>query len=701
MVDLTHGIISTIAGNGVAGFSGDGGPAVEASLDLSGAKSPEGIVADQSQDVWFVDDNLSRVRTFTVGSGTISTYVGGGAGGDGGPAQTASLTLAHSLALSSVAYKAGSGTVYIGCRDAVRAVDMASQNITTVAGSGNSTPASGVPALSSGVGEAEGLAVDPSGDLFIDSVDFSNGARFFTPFDLVLDVNAGTQLLSYTAGTVANSGSYLGDGAAATSAGLSSAGALCLSGNGDLYLIDGIGIRKVSATTHIITTVGGGAPAVPTASNGVRATGFALSLPTGPVPGPTPTDLLVGYTQNGGPFQYGQVLAFHPASGLLTVFAGNRLSGTAGDGGLAVNAALSGVDAVCRDGAGNVYVGDATNDCLRRIDAASGDITLVAGVSYTAGSTGDGLPALSPLVTLGTIRGLACAPGWIYVTDWDKNSVRGINTATGVISLVAGAGLAGGGAPGYVNGPALSARFNQPGGLATDAAGNVYVADQGNNAVRKIDLTALTVTTVAGLGPTEPGYLGDGGPAVAAALNNPMGVWLDPSGDIFIADQGNNRVRKIAAGTGIISTVAGTGIQGFNGDGPVQTAQFSSPQAGFVDSGGDLFVNDAGNLRVREVTYYHTPTPTPVSAGYGKPVAYPSPASDHICFSYYAKGGGHVGIQVYNLGFQLAARFDDNVAGAGAQVTCGDTSRLATGAYLYRLTLPDGTTDTGKFKVIH
>jgi hypothetical protein len=130
-------------------------------------------------------------------------------------------------------------------------------------------------------------------------------------------------------------------------------------------------------------------------------------------------------------------------------------------------------------------------------------------------------------------------------------------------------------------------------------------------------------------------------------------------------------------------------------------AQLYSPSGGYADSSGDLFVNDSNNLRIREVTYFHTPTPTPVSQGYGKPVAYPSPANDHICFSYYAKGAGHVSVQVYNLGFQIAARFDDSVGGAGPQLTCGDTSRLATGAYLYRLTLPDGTTDAGKFKVIH
>jgi sugar lactone lactonase YvrE len=680
-IDLSTGIITTVAGNGTlgSGASGDGGPAVLASLD-----NPGGIVANASDQVWFVDGG-SRVRTFVSGIGNISTVAGNGSGsysGDGGAATSAGLGSALSLAVGP------DGNLYIGCGLRVREVSPATGGgITTVAGTGSNLGpiGDGGPALSAVVGQVYGITTDLSDNLY-----------FTADGGLLREVDAATHHITSVAGTQGNIGYYFGDGGPALSAGLAGPTALHFSGNGDLFLIDGQAIRKIDATTQFISGYGGLSTVV-SGTASVAANQFSLGYPVGPVTAPTPGDLFVGDGNRNG-----QVFLYHGATGMLSLYAGTGQSGTSGDGGPALNATFQFIDAMASDASGNLYLADDFNDlnALRRIDGATHNITLVANVNQSDNYGGDGHQGLDPAVTLGHTGGLACAPGWLYLSDKEFNTIRRINTATTVINLVAGPGVSG--SAGFVDGPLASARFNTPLGLAADAAGNIYVADNGNNAVRKVDMTALAVTTLAGLGPNQPGYRGDGGLAVNAGLNGPTAVWLDPVGNVFVADTNNQRIRKIDPITGLISTVAGNGLQGFGGDGGAALmAQLNGPLTGMVDAVGNLFVDDLQNFRIREVTYYHTPTPTPVSPGYSKPVAYPSPANDHICFSYYSKGPGHVSIQVYNLGLQLAARFDDNVTGAGAQVSCGDTSRFATGAYIYRLTLPDGSTDAGKFKVIH
>jgi hypothetical protein len=186
------------------------------------------------------------------------------------------------------------------------------------------------------------------------------------------------------------------------------------------------------------------------------------------------------------------------------------------------------------------------------------------------------------------------------VTEYSLGYVKRIE-ADGTATIVAGTGADGWGGDG---GPATSAGLYYPTALARDIAGNLYIADQVNQRIRKVD-TAGIITTVAGSGATGwggGGYGGDGGPATSAVLNFPQGVAVDANGIVYLADTGNHRVRKIA-GDGTISTYAGTGVAGFSGDGGVATsAKLSSPSGLAVDPSGNLYIADTGNGSIRKVT---------------------------------------------------------------------------------------------------
>ena len=276
-------------------------------------------------------------------------------------------------------------------------------------------------------------------------------------------------------------------------------------------------------------------------------------------------------------------------TGIITVYAGSY-GGFSGDGGPALAAKLQS-SAVAVDNAGNVYTADWFNHRIRKINA-SGIINTICGNGISSFS-GDGGPAIN--ATLNGPYGLAVdAAGNIYISDTDNNRVRKINTA-GIITTVAGNGASGFSGDG---GPATSASLNNPIGVAVDAAGNIYIADWQNDRIRKVNTSGI-ISTIAGTG--TGAYSGDGGLATLAELNGPAAVDCDQYGNVFIADDVNRRIRMINS-SGIISTLAGTGTYGSSGDGgPAISAEIMHAWGLCTDSYGNVYIADENDNRIRKI----------------------------------------------------------------------------------------------------
>jgi uncharacterized protein (TIGR03437 family) len=274
-----------------------------------------------------------------------------------------------------------------------------------------------------------------------------------------------------------------------------------------------------------------------------------------------------------------------PKFTIVTV-AGNGTAGFSGDGGQAINASLNTPPGVAADAAGTFYIIDSLNNRIRKV-TSDGTITTVAGTGV-AGFGGDGGAATGALLNQPG-RGAFDQNGNLYFAD--QNRVRKI-APDGTISTVAGNG-----STGYTGdgGPAISASLSLIADVVPDATGNLFVADQNNNVVRKVDPDGI-ISTVAGNG--TQGFSGDGGLATAASLNGPVSAVVNAGGDLFICDQQNNRIRKVS--NGIITTVAGTGPSGFSGDGgPATSAQLSDPAGIRFDDVGNLYIAERVGNRIR------------------------------------------------------------------------------------------------------
>ncbi len=282
--------------------------------------------------------------------------------------------------------------------------------------------------------------------------------------------------------------------------------------------------------------------------------------------------------------------------GIITTVAGNGSPGFSGDGGPAIQASLNGPTGVCTDAVGSIYIADLGNLRIRKINTA-GFISTVAGNGIKA-SNGDGGPALQASLYI-PIRCAVDSLGNLYVADQGGHKIRKIDPS-GIISTFAGTG-AHLGVPADFSGdggPAIAADLNNPTAIALDPAGNVYFSDQFNQRIRKIDKSGI-ITTIAGVGAS--GYSGDNVAATGAAINYPGAIVVDQNGDIYFCDSANNRLRKIS--NGIITTVAGNGVAGFAGDnGPAITAELNNPFGLAMDAAGNLYIDDITNARIRKVS---------------------------------------------------------------------------------------------------
>ena len=299
-------------------------------------------------------------------------------------------------------------------------------------------------------------------------------------------------------------------------------------------------------------------------------------------------------------------------TGIITTVAGTGIAGTTGDNGPATAARLSSPVGVALDASGNIYISDIGSSRIRMVTVATGIINTVAG-NGTAGYLADGVAATATRLNRPYAVAFDAA-GNFYIADWGNHRVRKVTIATGIISTFAGNGTGG-----YISDgvAATATRIKNPDGLAFDAAGDLYIADYGNNRVRMVNTSGI-INTVAGNGTSA--YAGDGSVATATGINRPVGIAFDATGNFYVTDSLHQSVRMITVATGLMSTFAGTGVAGYNGDciAPT-TAQLNVPTGLAFDGSGSLYITDKNNNRIRKVSPPCSGTP---SAGIAMSTAY-------------------------------------------------------------------------------
>ncbi|HYV36642.1 MAG TPA: NHL repeat-containing protein, partial [Gemmataceae bacterium] len=353
---------------------------------------------------------------------------------------------------------------------------------------------------------------------------------------------------------------------------------------GNLFISDYYNnrIRKVDLATGTIGTIAGGL-----GDNGL-ATATTMSYPVGVATDANGNLFLVDRDAN-------RVRKVSVATGVISAVAGNGTSGFAGDGGSATAAALNNPYGVAVDSSGNVFIADAANARVRKVDHSTGEITTIAG-NGTAGFGGDNGPATGASLNYPVAIALD-ATGHLYISDYSNHRIRRVDLSTGIIATVAGNGT---GSFSGDGGQATAASLSTPTGITVDLRGNLYFADYLNFRIRQVNLSTGVISTVAGNG--IQGNSGDAGPATLASLSYSWDVAVDGSGHLLIADYGNRRIREVDLSTGIITTAAGSGTSGFSGDdGAASAAQISDAFGVAVDSQANLFVADSSNKRIREV----------------------------------------------------------------------------------------------------
>jgi sugar lactone lactonase YvrE len=623
----SNGTITTVAGNGTSGFSGDSGQATSARLSF-----PSGIVFDANGNLIFADTYNGRVRRVTP-AGVISTIAGGGSvRADGGPATSAELQSPVGLAIDAGGnlfisdVTGGDGEAEYGADSRIRKVTPAGV-ISTVAGKNSTSLGDGGPATSAHFFAAVGLAIGGDGSLFI--ADSGNSRiRKITPDGLITTIAGG--------GTTAG----LGDGGPATGATLHHPFGVATDTNGNVFIADtgNARIRKVTSSGVITSAAGDGSFAVP---GNVDAFIKVMQLAfVGPdfdewvglmeaIPGISGDLLTLAHqvSRGGAGFKgdgdlavlaqldQPQGLAVDNAgnlyiadsnnerirkvtpAGIITTVAGNGTPGFSGDGGLATTAQLSGPSAVAVDAAGNLYIADSSNNRIRKVTPAGVISTVAGNGSSCCLAPSGGLGGQATAAPIAYPVGIAVdGAGNLYIAGVFSPRILKV-TPAGILSSAAGNGQFGFTGDG---GPATAATLSSPSAVAVDRAGNLYIADSGNLRIRKVN-AAGTISTIAGNG--QFGFSGDGGSATSASITYAPAVAVDPSGNLFIIDQSSLRIRRVDA-AGIITTVAGNGESGFGGDGgPATSALLNYPLGLAADASGNVYIADTGNSRVRKLTF--------------------------------------------------------------------------------------------------
>jgi sugar lactone lactonase YvrE len=561
----TEGNISTLAGNGTAGYAGDGGSAAESQLS-----APRGVAVDAQGNVYIADSGNHRVRRVDAQTGVIDTFAGTGVpefGGDGGPAREARLASPRSLAVDT------QGNLYIAdyTNARIRKVDT-NGIITTVAGNGGEgAGGDGGPALDATVQNPWSIDVDAQGNLYL--------VQFGLP--RVRRVSPDGQITSI-AGT--GQPGFGGDGGPAAQALLNLPVAVTADASGNVLIADitNSRLRRVAADGRMTTFAGGGDP------TGMNVSQVTVLLPRGGV-----RDAQGNFyvSDEGHP----RILRIAP-DGIVTQIAGTGVpGGYAGEGKRGTEVGLGSAelggffaDGLALDAAGNLFIPDLYQGRVYKLDT-NGILTTAAG-NGEAGYSGDGGPATAASLSEGFWNIAIDAQGNLYIADGDNHRVRRVNAQTGVIDTFAGNGSETYSGDG---GKATEAGIPGPDGLAFGPDGSLYIADTIDARVRKVAPDG-TITTVAGTG--EDDFTGDGGPATEAAISVfTDNIAVDAQGNLYLADGANNRIRRVNAADGVINTFAGTGIEGFNGDDkPLLETNITEPRDIYTDAAGNIIIAEWG-----------------------------------------------------------------------------------------------------------
>jgi len=629
-----NSLVTVYAGNGARTFAGDGGPAVDATLN------PYGLAFDSTGNLYVADGGHGRVRKISTG-GIISTVAGGGIygnPGDGGLATAASLKFPISVSLDS------SNNLYIADLYDYR-IRLVSPTgiISTVAGNGLSAfLGDGGAAISAGLYSPSGVLAAGGGAFYIIEGSMTAFAmpRLRKVTAGIIDTIAGNGILGHT-----------GDGGPAKSANISAQN-IAFDNFGNVILVEPWSLRNLSAGSTGIFTIntfagtnyaygplGDGGPPLQASFNDLTAVAYnaqnrsyladagsnrirldlissiatfagngSLDFNSEGLPALNasilgPNGLSVDssgsliYTDGGSSSLRKVTLS----TGLLSTVGGTGIQGLSSDGALGIRALYDPVAPVADPRGGYYFV---EQDSIRKV--TNGALSTIANSANAHGFSGDGGQALA--ASFNGPSGLALAAnGDLFVADLYNSRVRVIDARTGIISTVAGNGFPSSTGDG---GLATAATLDSPYAVALDGAGNLFVAERFGNRVRKINLASNVIFTVAGDGTQD---YADNKPAVATGLNFPSGIFADQSGNLFIADTRHSSVRKVAAGTGIITTVAGTGVDGFSGDGGPATAALTTPNAIAIDRNQNLYIADAsGRIRTTQVSACFFTLGTPV-----------------------------------------------------------------------------------------
>lgn len=684
-VDNSSGIITTVAGNGVIGWTGDGGPATAAEMN------PNNVAIDRYGNIYIADNFEAVIRKVNT-SGIISTVAGNnfaGYIGDGGQATAAELNKPTGVSVDT------SGNIYIADYNnyVIRKVNT-SGVISTVAGNNSlSYTGDGGPATSAGIGNPENIWVKKNGNLEISMI---NG-----PGSAIREVVSSSGIINTIVGG-SNSG-YSGDGGPATSAELNFPFCTAFNATHDMFIADADNqvVRRVDHSTGIITTFAGNN----TLGWGYSGDGGVDTIAQLHTPNSVYLDIsgdryIADYTN--------QVIRKLSHDSIYTI-AGNYSygAGYSGDGGPATAAELNNPSDVAVDTSKNFYIADFSNNVIRKV--SGGIITTVAGnYSMGAGFSGDGGPATA--AELNGPSGVDVdSAGNIYIADYANNVIREVTASNGVINTIGGNYSLGGGFSGD-GGPATSAQLLFPvsvrvghGIVVVSEVDSAYVpsirrrghkintAGDGNQDVREIN--GGMINTVAGNHTLGGGFSGDGGLATAAQLNNPSGIGLDGNNNIYIADYSNNVVRVVAGG--VINTIAGNYLYGpgFSGNGgPATNAELKSP-AGVAVNDTMLYIADNQNQVVRKVSISAPMGVNAVKSAGGNIILYPNPSNDKLFVSLSGQDYVPRNIQIFDIAGRLL--LTRNIT--AADVYSFDVSELAPGMYILKALSSDHKQNIEKF----